>query len=152
MTRRERVAEHARQQVGCKYHDHQLAPGLAYDCATLPWHIYSTAGLIPAPPNPLPHWSPQQWLHRNDTQYLDTIIANHGRRIEEKDARLGDLVLFFIRRNAGGSWTHGGIIVQRDPLLIVHPIKVRGVIMSSPDEGFWWRTPREYWTFFPEGE
>lgn len=151
-SRREEIVRLARAQIGCRYHDHQMVPGLAFDCATLPWYVYSTAGLIPPPPTPLPHWSPQQWLHRDDTQYLDTVIANHGRKIAQQDAKPGDLALFFVRRRGGGSWTHGGIMVQLNPIIVVHPIVNRGVILSGLEEGFWFRTPKEFWTFFPEGE
>jgi len=151
--RRQQIVELTMKQIGCKYHDHALVPNFAYDCATMPWHIYSSVGIIPPPKDDkVPYYSPQQWLHRLDTQYKDTIAAVGGRKIEEKDAQVGDLVLFFIRTKLGGSWTHGGILVQMNPQLIVHPLKKLGVILSDLNEGFWKGYRREYYSFLPEGE
>lgn len=89
----------------------------------------------------LPHYTPQQWLHRNfeDKTYL-TIVQSIANEIEEKDVQPGDLVLYLILK----SWTHGGVIVSW-PEFILHCVKGRGVCgVHSTQEGFLRRRPRRF--------
>jgi cell wall-associated NlpC family hydrolase len=125
------------------YVDHAGIKGRGVDCAFLPIKILQAVGIIPADFVP-PKYSPQQWLCAGeDTTYLDTLMKFAKREITDpKEAKPGDLALYMLHK----SWTHGAFILSW-PHMLIHPIKVRGVIGSQADEGMLWKRPRRIFSF-----
>lgn len=124
-----RVIDSANGWIRTPYHPGARLKGIGVDCAQILVAVYSEAGFIPAIETG--HYSIQVHLHKEDTQYVDTI-KEWAVEIEESEAAPGDLVLYKVAR----AYAHGAIIVEW-PGVIVHAMQRAGVIYShGTDEGF----------------
>jgi len=86
-----------------------------------------------------PRYSIQVHLHKQDTQYVDTILE-WAVEIPEAEAAPGDLVLYKVAH----AFAHGGIIVEW-PGVIIHAMQRAGVIYSHGTEDcFLLRRPRRF--------
>lgn len=138
------MVEEALTWIRTPYVDHAGIKHVGVDCAFFPIRILQAVGIIPADFEP-PKYSPQQWMHKDipDTTYLDTLMKFAKREIfNECEIQPGDLALFKMHH----SWTHGAIVINW-PILLLHPIKEKGVIGSQSDEGMFNTRERRYFSF-----
>ena len=96
------VAE-AQRHLGTPYQPRGNVPGLALDCGTLLWHVYSK--LIPLPRFPADY--PADWaMHNEDNRYLDWI-APFVKEVR-RPIRGGITVYKY-----GRSFSHGAVRLDR---------------------------------------
>ena len=159
MTIREQIIVEAKTWIGTPYCDHAGVKRAGVDCAFYPTRVYQAVGLIPKEYIP-PKYSPHQWLRKGieDRTYLGEILkyAKHEvltRELTDADPRPelpvirrdplpGDLVLYHLVE----SWTHGGIIVSW-PSMILHSVRLHGVVGFSADAGNVRRRARRFFDF-----
>ncbi len=124
-TDRERVAALALEWVRTPYvHGGRIKHQCA-DC-TFFAKVFEEAGLIPFVP--IPPYSPQAHVNRQACMYLDILTRYSKREVEEKDAQVGDVVMYRIAR----TFSHGGVIVPPGWPQIVHAdMAARYVIMAD---------------------
>jgi cell wall-associated NlpC family hydrolase len=136
--RDEAVAE-AKEWVRLKtpYVPHAKLKGLGCDCATFIICIFQALGLIPKAFDP-GNYSIQAHLHRNDTQYVETVLQ-FADEITEAEVQPGDIVLWKVAR----AYAHGGIIV--DWPNVIHSMNQLGVIYSNSNvDSFLSKRPRRF--------
>lgn len=121
------VVAEARSWVEARtpYVPHARLKGLGCDCATFILCVYHNLGLVPD--IDLGNYSIQAHLHRDDTEYRDTILR-FSDEISESEAQPGDLVLWKVAR----SYAHGGIIVAFPQ--VIHSMQKHGVIYSDANQ------------------
>jgi cell wall-associated NlpC family hydrolase len=157
---RDAIVREAKTWTGTKYRDHAGIKGQrkgegGVDCAYFPTLVYQAVGLIDEDFQP-PRYSPQQWLNSpsqvdkfhlrvRDTTMLDLVVKILKRELVPPELpQAGDLMLCKMIE----SWTHAAIVVEW-PVMVLHPVKGRGVIGSHAlNEGFWKDTPKRFFTFF----
>lgn len=93
------------------------------DCCQFLVAVYSEAGLLPD--LDLGNYSPTVHLHREDTQYEDTI-RQYANEITEAEAQPGDMVLYKV----GRAFAHGAIIKTWSSC-VIHAVDEMGVIYSD---------------------
>jgi cell wall-associated NlpC family hydrolase len=104
------VAE-ARSWVGTPYHNCADIKGVGCDCGMLLVRVFCDLKLC-TPFDPRPY--PQDWhLHRSEEKYLGFVF---DRAHEVDKPQPGDVAVF----KFGRCHSHGGIVVETDPLAIVH--------------------------------
>jgi len=110
-TERAAVVAAARSWVGTAYHHAADVKGAGCDCAMLLVRVFCDLGLV-EPFDPRPYT--RDWmLHRDDERYLGFLLANAH---EVREPFAGDVVIF----RFGRCFSHGGIVTNRKPLVIVH--------------------------------
>ena len=124
---RDHVIKVAREWIGTPYHHNANIKQVGVDCAHLLAQVFMEAGLLA--PIDIEHYSPEFMLHRDNELYLAHVMR-HSRKIEENEARGGDLVLYKI----GRVFAHGGIIVDWPQSIIHAHMHSRQVIESLPYE------------------
>lgn len=134
---RRRIAELARGWIGTPYHHHGMVRGVGVDCATIIQATFIEAGLIPNVP--LPPYSPQWHMHRDEQLYLDYIrrFADEVPGPEERTPLPGDVIVWFFHR----AYAHGGIVVAWPR--IVHSFVGIGVNEDDAEMTMWLRTVSE---------
>lgn len=136
---REQVIAEGKEWVELRtpYVPHAKLKGAGCDCATFIICIYRSLGLIPADFDP-GSYSIQAHLHRDDTQYVDTVLQ-YADEITEPEAQPGDLILWRVAR----AYAHGGIIVAFP--LVIHSMNKHGVIYSDANlDSFLKNRPRRF--------
>lgn len=136
---RQQIVDEAKEWVslGTPYVPHAKLKGLGCDCATFIVCVYRDLGLIPTDFDPGPY-SIQAHLHRDDTQYVDTVLQ-YAEEITEPDAKSGDLILWKVAR----AYAHGGIIV--DFPTVIHSMNKHGVVYSDANlDSFLKHRPRRF--------
>lgn len=109
-TRADAIRE-ARSWKGTPYAHAQAVKRAGVDCGFLLIKVYSDLGLIPwFDPRPYP---PDWHLHRAAERYLG-FVEEHAREVAAPGR--GDVLLFKV----GRCFSHGGIVTNLDPLMIVH--------------------------------
>ena len=116
------VVDAARSWVGTPYHHMADVKGVGCDCAMLLVRVYCDLGLVPAfDPRPYTH----DWmLHRDEERYLGFLL---GRSKEVDAPEAGDVILF----RFGRCFSHGGIVVRKDPLAMVHAFSVARMVVEE---------------------
>lgn len=123
MTQRELVAEKAREWIGTPYHHRARVLGHGVDCAQLPAAVYHSAGIIPL----LSMDYATDWhLHHSEELYIDGVVR-WAHEIEPEQAGLGDLIIW----KFGRTFSHGGIVADRDVRSVIHAKIDLGVELSS---------------------
>jgi cell wall-associated NlpC family hydrolase len=140
---REAMVREAVTWIGTRYVDHAGRKGQGVDCAFFPIRVLQAVGIVPADFVP-PKYSPQQWMiDGEDTTYLETLKKFAKREVTDmKEVKPGDLALYMLHK----SWTHGAVVISW-PGMLLHPIKVRGVIGAQADEGMLRMRPRRIFSF-----
>lgn len=101
----------ARSWIGTPYHNCADVQGAGVDCGMLLVRVFVDGGLCePFDPRPYP---PDWHLHRSEEKYLGFVF---DRAHEVEHPQPGDVVVF----RFGRCYSHGGIVVETDPLAIVH--------------------------------
>ena len=121
------VAAEARSWRGTPYHHAADVKGRqgGVDCAMLIVRVYVDLGFVePFDPRPYP---PDWMLHRDEERYLGFLLA---RAHKVEDPGLGDVILFRV----GRCFSHGGIVVETNPLTIVHAYAPMRVVAEQPLE------------------
>jgi NlpC/P60 family putative phage cell wall peptidase len=105
------VVAEARSWCGTPYHPMADVKGAGCDCAMLLVRVFCDLGLV-APFDPRPY--PPDWhFHRDDERYLGFIMA---RSAQVEIPLPGDVMVMRYAR----AYSHGGIVVETEPLTIVH--------------------------------
>jgi cell wall-associated NlpC family hydrolase len=105
------VVVEARSWVGTPYHNCADIKGVGVDCGMLLVRVFVDTGLCP-PFDPRPY--PADWhLHRSEEKYLG-FIFDRGSEVSEPQP--GDVMVL----RFGRCYSHGGIIANTKPLVIVH--------------------------------
>jgi NlpC/P60 family putative phage cell wall peptidase len=105
------VVAEARSWVGTPYHNCADIKAVGCDCGMLLVRVFCDLKLCP-PFDPRPY--PPDWhLHRSEERYLGFVF---DRTHEVERPQPGDVVVFKL----GRCYSHGGIVVETDPLAIVH--------------------------------
>lgn len=130
------VISEARSWIGTPFRDNAAIKGAGVDCAQLCARVYAAAGIMDA--FPVPHYSPQWFLHRDEEVFLDNVLTV-AREVAEHDVRPGDMALFKI----GRLFAHGSIVVGW-PDRIIHAHKQSGMVLESRafDGDLWGRPVR----------
>lgn len=158
---RDAICTEAWSWIGTDYHDYagvkRSAKGKGgVDCAFFPLRVMQAVGLIS--PNYKPKWySPQSWLNsasQKDKFHLRHVDETMLRIVQQLTKREldpdetpqpGDFMLCMVVN----SWAHGAIVIDW-PVMVLHPVKGRGVIGSNAlNEGFWKDTPKRFFSMFP---
>jgi cell wall-associated NlpC family hydrolase len=113
--RRHQIVQEARAWLGTPYHEAARVKGIngGVDCAQFIACVFAAVGEIA--PLSIPYYSPQQFLHSDAEDYMATV-ESFARRINEADARAGDVVLYKLGRAFG----HGAIIIDPGWPNIIH--------------------------------
>lgn len=100
---------------GTPYRDHARVKGPdgGTDCAQLIALVFARAGVIAD--FPIPHYSPQQYLHSDAEDYMATV-RTFAKEIPGTEAKPGDVVLYKLGRSFG----HGAIIIDPGWPHIIH--------------------------------
>jgi NlpC/P60 family putative phage cell wall peptidase len=108
---RNRVVAEARKWIATPYHNCADVLGSGVDCGMLIVRVFVDSGMVePFDPRP---YAPDWMLHRDEEKYL----AFFEERCAPVDAPgVGDIALF----RYGRTYSHGGIVVEADPVRIVH--------------------------------
>jgi len=110
-SQRASVVREARSWIGTPYHNCADVRGAGVDCGMLLVRVFVDAGLCqPFDPRPYP---PDWHLHRAEEKYLGFVF---DRAHEVFSPQSGDVTVF----KFGRCYSHGGIVVEIDPLAIVH--------------------------------
>ena len=118
------VVREVRSWIGTPYHLAADVKSVGVDCAMLVLRVYADLGLI-APFDPRPYSS--DWmLHRSEEIYLK-LVRERAREIPREDALPGDLVMFKV----GRCYAHAGIIVEINPLTMVHAYKNARMVVEE---------------------
>ena len=105
------VVAEARSWAGTPYHPMADIKGAGCDCAMLLVRVFCDLGLVP-PFDPRPY--PPDWhLHNVEERYLGFIL---DRAAQVEVPKTGDVMV----ARYGHGYAHGGIIVETEPLTIVH--------------------------------
>lgn len=146
MSVRDRIVDEALRWVGTPYKSrHYPVRGHGCDCASLLLGVAMGAGLVPQG-TPLPTYSADRHLHKSDEAYRAAMRAQGFTEIDPAAAELGDALLFVMGGNQPAS--HAGIVVETDPLYIVHAYQpMRRVAQYRIDDG--WRKRLRYAFRFP---
>ena len=116
------VVAEARSWIGTPYHHAADIKGVGVDCAMILVRVFCDLGLV-EPFDPRPYT--RDWmLHRDDERYLGFLLAR-AREVNEPGA--GDVVLF----RFGRCFAHGGIVIARTPLTIVHAFAPARVVLEE---------------------
>lgn len=109
------IVREALEWRGTPYHDsgRVKGPNGGTDCAQLIALVFSRVGVIED--FPIPHYSPQQFLHSDAEDYMRTV-KTFAREIPESEAKPGDVVLYKLGRAFG----HGAIIIDPGWPHIIH--------------------------------
>ncbi|MEO0734323.1 MAG: C40 family peptidase [Bacteroidota bacterium] len=112
------IVTHAQELVGTRYKFGGNTPREGFDCSGLTRYLYQNAGLN---------------LNR-----VSHDQATEGRKIQQGDARPGDLVFF---KRPGGKVFHVSVIVQagQGELWVIHATSSRGVIRENVLASSYWR-------------
>ena len=101
----------ARSWIGTPYHNCADVKGVGVDCGMLLVRVFVDTGLCePFDPRPYP---PDWHLHRSEEKYLGFVF---DRAHEVEMPQSGDVAVF----RFGRCYSHGGIVVDTEPLSIVH--------------------------------
>lgn len=126
-TPRQLVAQEARAWLGTPYHHHGRIRGVGVDCAMLLAEVYQACGIVGhLDPG---HYATDWHLHRSEELFLGWASAN---ATEVQTPALGDVGIW----RFGRTYSHGGIVVQVDPLpIIVHAhLPSRAVVATALHE------------------
>ena len=116
------VVAAARSWIGTPYHHAADVKGVGVDCAMILVRVFCDLGLV-EPFDPRPYT--RDWmLHRDDERYLGFLLAR-AREVAEPSA--GDVILF----RFGRCFAHGGIVIARTPLTIVHAFAPARVVLEE---------------------
>jgi cell wall-associated NlpC family hydrolase len=119
---RDRIVAEARSWVGTPYHPMADIKGVGVDCGMLLVRVFVDLGLR-EPFDPRPYT--QDWmLHRSEEKFLGWLLER-ARLVEAPD--LGDIMLFRV----GRCYSHGAIVVDLDPLRIVHAALEYGRVVEE---------------------
>ena len=115
---RQSIVNTALKYKGAKYHINGMIPYTHCDCHTLLILTYTEAKLIKLiQPK---YYSPQFFMHRNDTTYFEGI-KEYG--YEVKEAKLGDIILYQL----GKAIAHSSIIINDTQ--IIHAVADMGKVV-----------------------
>lgn len=142
MATREQIVAEAKSWERTPYRDGTGIKGVGADCAYLALRVFQNVGLI-SPDVQDPDWySPQEWMHKESTTYINFIEKYCPvKEVGESEVGPGDFVLYRVPRGPDGSWTHGGIVVKW-PEYVIHPTHQIGVHGSHGKQG--WLGHRAY--------
>lgn len=135
---RDAVVAEARSWLGTPYHHQAMLKGVGVDCAMILVGVYVAAGVIPATVDPRPY-APDWHMHRNEETYLGWLreYADQVDRDERPDVT--DVVLW----RYGRTFSHSGIVIDRDEGLFVHAFRDAGeVVLGRLSDGEFMRRPR----------
>jgi hypothetical protein len=109
--------------------------------------VFEEAGLWP--PLSIPHYGAHAHLNRESSIYLPTVLRLAKREIEEKDARVGDVVLYFIARN----WSHGALIIEPGWPNVIHAnARTRTVTRDWGNNGYLMHFRRRFFSVWDANE
>jgi len=113
--------------------------GKAADC-TFFSEVFVESGLIERPP--IPHYGVQpNWTW----PYLQMVLKNAKREVEESQALPGDVVMFRVQ----GMHSHGGIIIEPGWPHILHAdMNARGVIRADATKGHLGVCQKRFFSFW----
>ncbi len=95
---------------------------------------------------PVEQYSAQWHMHRSEEKYVGEVLARGAVEIPEGLVQPGDIVVY----KCGRSFSHGGIVVEPWPGLIIHAVNGHGVIYShGTTDGFVKGRERRYFTRWP---
>jgi cell wall-associated NlpC family hydrolase len=120
---REAVVAEAESWLRTPYHTNAAVKGAGADCALMPLAVYTAALGLAAPP--LPKYTQQWHLHRDEERYLQYVRDFGGVEIAEAHVKPGDFALWRV----GRVYSHGAIIVCWPRIL--HAINPRGVVWGD---------------------
>lgn len=121
---RARVSEIALEWERTPYVHEGRIKGQCADC-TFVVRVYQEAGIIGDVA--IPHYSPQAHLNRGGGAYLHLVEKLAKRRIDESEARVGDLVLYRVSY----AFSHGAIVIAPGWPNVIHAhMTARFVIRS----------------------
>lgn len=103
------------------FHDKAGVKGVGVDCAFFPYHVYRSAGLIPA--FEIPDYSPQFLLHSKEERYL-AVVEQFAVRVDRTPLP-GDFLMYWF----GRCHSHGAIAA--DWPRIIHARKPVGVTFDD---------------------
>lgn len=144
---REAVIAEALTWLRTPFRDCQAVKGSGVDCGMLPLEVFSRCGVIERfHPG---HYSTQVHLNKTEEEqrrlglvpYID-FVRRHARRIEEREVRKGDLVIYVM----GKAFAHSAIVIAW-PDRIIHAVKGLGVILDDAGRnGRLMRRPHEFYS------
>jgi hypothetical protein len=138
---RENIVKVAESWYSTPYRGHTCLKGVGCDCGQLLKGVYMEAGHRPEDGVPLPSdYSLQVFLHRKDTQYIDTV-SKYMREIPEVEVKPGDLVVYQI----GHAFAHAAIIVKW-PKHVVHALMREGVCAGDGMNHKFGRLKKKFFT------
>lgn len=116
------VAAEARRWRGTPYHSNAGIFGVGCDCGQLLVRVFVDLGFVP--PFDTGPYSQDWHLHRSEERYL-AFVKQHLRQVAT--AGVGDVIVF----RYGRAYSHGAIVVDLDPLRIVHAYRNAGMVVED---------------------
>ncbi len=110
------VVAAARAWLGTPYHHAADVRGVGVDCAMILVRVFCDLGLVePFDPRP---YTRDWFLHKADERYMGFLLARAREVCPSTGSgpEPGDVMLF----RFGQCFSHGGIVTQADPLVIIH--------------------------------
>lgn len=116
------IVQEARSWVGTRYASGCDIKGVGVDCGMIIIRIFADIGLMePFDPRPYAH----NWhMHRDGEKYREQAEKRFD-YVETPE--IGDIVMFHV----GRSYSHGAVIVELDPLTIVHSTRQYGRVVEE---------------------
>src|ERR1700722_14108058 len=114
-SQRKKITDEAITWLGTPYRGWSRLKGCGVDCGQLLAGVYIGAGFFPPDGIKMPeNYSLQVAQHREDTEYIDTILK-YMREIAETDLQPGDVVVYKL----GLAFAHAAIVIDW-PNYVVH--------------------------------
>ncbi len=122
ISQRAAIVSEARSWVGTPYHHQADVKGAGVDCGMLLVRVFVDSGMCePFDPRP---YADDWYLHRAEEKYLGFVF---DRTRQVQDAQPGDVIVF----KYGRCYSHGGIVIARNPLRIVHAYQPARVVLEE---------------------
>ena len=119
------VVAEAHSWLKTPWHHEARVKGVGVDCAQLLNAVYSACGLTP---EVITESYPADWhLHNDRPRFVETVEQYADRLPDGETPAPGDIVLFHFGRQDA----HGGIVVEVDPLVIIHAYYAERMVVKS---------------------
>lgn len=136
------VVTEAMGWAGTPYHHHGRVKGAGVDCAMLLAEVFERAGVVERVE---PGFYPVDWhLHRTEEMFLEWLQRAGGRPVQTP--ALADVGVF----RFGRTFSHGAIVIDVQPVRVVHAYLRRGVIVTALDEEPLRGRVVQWWRVLPE--